>query len=253
MEVLKAARDESRTALLVYASERAVNYESGDLPPQLRVSMFTATIIAADEKFQLATSLTSKQNFVRTDNLAFAAELEDPRAPKSTTPTKRKATDDTANNDDDDPNWGGYQDSYVSPRQIQTPEASILDSADPTLPPYTPAAAPHAGPIPTTTRRASSITKKPASSSYDDSIPISLRGSAPTFDPASMALDDAHPDISLLSAGQEMQQRDSGPSLVPRGSTTAVAAAYRASNYPTEILMGDAEEDAGARHVEFAE
>ena len=41
VEVLKAAKDDSRKALLVYASDRAVSYTSedsnGDLPPQLRV------------------------------------------------------------------------------------------------------------------------------------------------------------------------------------------------------------------------
>ena len=37
VEVLKAARDESRNVLLVYASDKAVSYKIGDLPPQLRV------------------------------------------------------------------------------------------------------------------------------------------------------------------------------------------------------------------------
>ncbi len=38
VEVLKAARDESTSALLVYASERAVNQEPVKLPSQLKVS-----------------------------------------------------------------------------------------------------------------------------------------------------------------------------------------------------------------------
>lgn len=38
VEVLKAARDESRRVLLVYANERAVSYESKELPHQLLVS-----------------------------------------------------------------------------------------------------------------------------------------------------------------------------------------------------------------------
>lgn len=38
VEVLKAARDESRRVLLVYANERAVSYECKELTPQLLVS-----------------------------------------------------------------------------------------------------------------------------------------------------------------------------------------------------------------------
>ena len=50
-EVLVAAGTESKTALLVYASDRAVSYESHPLPPQL-------------------------EKFVRADNLAFQSELD---------------------------------------------------------------------------------------------------------------------------------------------------------------------------------
>lgn len=251
MEVLKAAKDESRTALLVYASERAVNYESGDLPPQLRVSICILLIIAINKQFMSRTSLISKQNFVRADNLAFAAELEELRPPKSMTPTKRKAEDDTVDVDDSDTNWGGYQDSDVSPHPNKSTEASILDSADPTLPPYTPTGISLPGPFPTNSRRAS-LAKKPNITSYDDSIPLSLRATGSSLDPTSMAIDEDS-DISLMPAGQEMQQRGAGPSLVPRGNT-GVAAAYHASNYPTEITMEDGDDDdSGARHGEFAE
>ena len=158
------------------------------------------------------------------------------------------------NDDDDDPNWGGYQDGYVSPRQNKATEASILDSEDPTLPPYTPAGASLPGPFSTNSgTRRPSLAKKPNSTSYDDSIPISLRATGSTLDPTSMALDE-DPDISLMPAGQEMQQRGTGPSLVPRGGSTETTAAYRASNYPTEISMEDGEDDdLAARHVEFAE
>lgn len=155
------------------------------------------------------------------------------------------------NNDDHDPNWGGYQDSYESPQQNRATEASILDSADPTLPPYTPAGTSLPGSFSTNTRRAS-LAKKSNSASYDDSIPLSLRATGSTLDPTSMALDEDS-DISLMPAGQEMQQRGTGPSLVPRGST-GVAAAYHASNYPTEISLEDGEnDDLKGRHVEFAE
>ena len=67
-DVVKAASTDSRSALLVYASERAVTYRSRDLPLQLR-------------------------NFVRADNLSFNSELEGMSPLKPATPTKRKADD----------------------------------------------------------------------------------------------------------------------------------------------------------------
>ena len=63
--VLKSAHTESTSALLVYASEAAISYQSEDLPSQLR-------------------------NFVRADNLNFHQELEQSGHPKPATPTKRK-------------------------------------------------------------------------------------------------------------------------------------------------------------------
>lgn len=38
IEVLRAAREEARSVLLVYANENAVNFKEGPLPPQLQVS-----------------------------------------------------------------------------------------------------------------------------------------------------------------------------------------------------------------------
>lgn len=43
IEVLKAAREESSTVLLIYANEHAMNFEESGLPPELQV---------CDEKFQ---------------------------------------------------------------------------------------------------------------------------------------------------------------------------------------------------------
>lgn len=64
IEALKAARDESNSALLVYASEKAVALERSNLPPQLR-------------------------NFVRADNLNFASELGKCEGSKPTTPIEQ--------------------------------------------------------------------------------------------------------------------------------------------------------------------
>lgn len=38
IEVLKAAKDDSKNATLVYASEKAISYQVEDLPSQLRVT-----------------------------------------------------------------------------------------------------------------------------------------------------------------------------------------------------------------------
>lgn len=38
IEVLRAAREESKSALLIYASDNAVNAQSGPIPPELQVS-----------------------------------------------------------------------------------------------------------------------------------------------------------------------------------------------------------------------
>lgn len=46
VEVLKAARDESTRALLVYASERAVGQEVGELPLQLKVRFIQSLVSA---------------------------------------------------------------------------------------------------------------------------------------------------------------------------------------------------------------
>ncbi|KAI4114270.1 MAG: hypothetical protein LQ345_004921, partial [Seirophora villosa] len=56
IEVLKAARDEAPSAILVYASDRAMAVQKRELPPSL-------------------------QRFVQTDNRAFAAELAVSRSP----------------------------------------------------------------------------------------------------------------------------------------------------------------------------
>ena len=79
-EVLTSASTESNRALLVYASQLAVTYKAQELPPQLK-------------------------NFVRADNLAFEAELDNFRAQQQTTftddygnihsPSKRKAASDS--------------------------------------------------------------------------------------------------------------------------------------------------------------
>ena len=76
-EALSAASSDTRKALLLYASDRAVSYQSTQLPKQL-------------------------YNFVRADNLAFQAELDTYNAQIATndfdaasSPYKRKASSDS--------------------------------------------------------------------------------------------------------------------------------------------------------------
>ncbi|KAL9587784.1 MAG: hypothetical protein Q9212_000076 [Teloschistes hypoglaucus] len=68
IEVLKAARHEASSAILVYARDGAMVVEEPDLPPQLKT-------------------------FVQSDNQAFAAELALSPSPESTTSAKRRASE----------------------------------------------------------------------------------------------------------------------------------------------------------------
>ncbi|KAI9818461.1 MAG: hypothetical protein M1827_000520 [Pycnora praestabilis] len=97
VQVLKAAREDSRSALLVYASEKAVNEKIVHIPRQL-------------------------ENFVRADNLAFDRELNLPASPISLprTSPKRKAADDG------DPQWGGMSFSSSSTNTPPLPRSKPL-------------------------------------------------------------------------------------------------------------------------------
>ncbi|MCJ1402391.1 hypothetical protein MMC11_005611 [Xylographa trunciseda] len=150
VEVLKAAKDESYKALLVYASEKALSYQEQRTPDQLI-------------------------NFVRADNLLFETELSK-AAPKPTTPTKRKA----ASSYDDIPgmdeiNWGGYQDS--------PPVLKDLPMAAP--PPY-----PRIKSSPQLHRSSVTHNNIQPLVDYDDAIPLSLQMPEPTMDPKDMEYND---------------------------------------------------------------
>lgn len=148
-DVLKAASTDSRSALLVYANDKAVSYESGDLPSPLH-------------------------NFVRADNLSFSAELDGLDPPAPATPTKRKA-------DDNDLDMNNHR----SPPYDRTYDPISNDDLDPNPPGYDSSPSPPHLPIyPRISPRKVGMT-----GSYDDVIPTSLRATGPTIDPTSMALD----------------------------------------------------------------
>lgn len=212
IEVLKAAKDEARNALLVYASERAISYEAGELPSQLR-------------------------NFVRADNLSFAAELEKSTSPKPMTPTKRKADD----SDGDELSSKFYR---SSPQRKENAVPSNR-ATDPTLPAYTSLSSPPFSPsrsTQTSTRNLRSI------DSYDDMIPTSLRNPSSTVDPTTMMLD----EVDGSETGQEMLDRG-GRILLPTGKDKANHG-YQLGSYVPEITMEDKEVEIGeSKHVEFAD
>ncbi|MCJ1378770.1 hypothetical protein MMC17_001869 [Xylographa soralifera] len=150
VEVLKAAKDESYKALLVYASVKALSYQEQRIPDQLI-------------------------NFVRADNLAFETELSK-SVPKPTTPTKRKA----ASSYDDAPgmdeiNWGGYQDS--------SPVLKNLPMAPP--PPY-----PRNKSSPQLHRSSAVHNSIQPLVDYDESMPLSPQMPESTMDPKDMEYDD---------------------------------------------------------------
>ena len=168
-EVLKAASTESRNALLIYASERAVAYGSGDLPPQLH-------------------------NFIRADNLNFSAELEGMSPVKPTTPTKRKADD----GDDSDLETQFHRSPPYDRISIDNPNPNGDYDININPPAYYPSPSPPALP-----------SRRPvprnfgASGSYDSTIPTGLRATRPTGDSNTMVLDQDEKD----EYGQEMQER----------------------------------------------
>ena len=155
-DVLKAASTESRNALLVYASERAVAYGSGDLPPQLH-------------------------NFVRADNLNFSAELEGMSPIKPTTPTKRKADD----GNDSDLQTQIRRSPPYDRISNENPNTNININPPAYHPSPSPPALPNRRPVPRNFE---------APSSYDSTIPTDLRATRPTPDSNSMVLDQDEKD-----------------------------------------------------------
>jgi len=178
-EVLKAVSTEAGTALLVYASERAISYESGDLPPQLH-------------------------NFVRVDNLSFSAELEASNQVAPATPNKRKA-----NGAED---WDMETQYHRSPPYDRDYDFAndIANDLDPNPPGYYEYEEEPSAPPALPSRRSTARTPVSKSGSYDDTIPTSLRATGRASDPTSMIVDfDDQSD-----QGQEMQERGGGKSLL---------------------------------------
>lgn len=206
-----------------------MSYECRDLPSQLQVRFRSA--------FEFETRAKKEQDFVRADNLSFAAELEKSTSPKPTTPTKRKA-------DDSD---GDELSSKFFRSSPQRKENAVQSNrvTDPTLPAYTPLPSPPFSPsrsTQTATRNLRSV------DSYDGMIPTSLRSPSSTVDPSNMTLD----ELDRSEIGQEMLDRG-GRILMPTGNEQ-VNNGYQLGSYVPEITMEDNEDELGqSKHVEFAD
>ena len=178
------------------------------------------------------------QNFVRADNLNFTAELDKAVPLKSATPPKRKAEESYNETDTNNLNWGGYQNS--PPKKLNGPSVNSNTSEYPAQPPppYTPSVPPPA--LPRSSLSRSPATREPKYSSYDSSIPPSLRVTEATVDTSFIALDDV--DLSDDTNGQEMAERSNGIGVVPRmGSGGSVG--YQLGSYVPEITMEDVHDE----------
>ncbi|KAL9101331.1 MAG: hypothetical protein Q9163_003399 [Psora crenata] len=185
-QVLDAASNDSRKALLVYASERAISYDIGPLPPQL-------------------------QNFVRVDNLAFAAELDvfGPAAATAdlspTSPQKRKASSSSGLEVE-------YPGSPPADRS-QSPHSSASSPLDPNPPGSDDDIM--GGQVFSATKVRPWASKTGEAMSSDDRIPVSLH---------------------LENASQEMQEYGRG------GMLRSAKGKYKLGDYVPEIEMEDEDE-----------
>ncbi|KAL9128739.1 MAG: hypothetical protein Q9217_002646 [Psora testacea] len=185
-QVLDAASNDSYKALLVYASERAVSYEIEPLPPQLH-------------------------NFVRTDNIAFAAELD---AFKSTAAT-----------------------ADASPTSTQKRKASSSSDLEVEFPRSPPADRSHSPP----SSASSSLDSNPPDSvdgilGRGTSPPHMTRPLAPTMRSATSSDDRVPLSLHVEDAGQEMQESGHGGMLRGMGDS------YKLGSYVPEISMDDEDE-----------
>ena len=189
-QVLDAASNDSRKAVLVYASERAVYYKTSPLPPPLH-------------------------NFIRADNLAFAAELDAFKStaatadPSPTSLQKRKASSSSDLEVE-------FSRSPPADRS-RSPPSSTSSLLDPDQADFdNDILCPERARLPTKTRPLAPKTGIFPSS--DNKIPVSL---------------------PVKKAGQEMQESGRG------GMLTGMERKYKLGSYVPEINMEDEDEDEG--------
>ena len=160
-------------------------------------------------------------NFVRADNLSFHKELEETTCLRPATPIKRKVHD---NKDDE----------FHSPQIRSSPYATDLSkkTSDSNPPGYYSSASPSA-----LSHQGTASHEGCKTGSFDDVIPTSLQSRDPTFNHDSSQLDQER-----INDGQEMQERNSGQSLL--GAQKDRQDQYALGSYVPDIDIEDEDDDA---------
>lgn len=180
------------------------------------------------------------QNFVRRDNMSFAAELEKLTPDfKPATPTKRKA-------DDIDSEQISSKFYRSSPQRNDKDFQQSNSHVDPALPPYSAAwPSPPFSPSRSDSATWSHNLRNP--NTYDDRNPPALTDTGAPLDITAMILDQ---DDRGPETGQEMLDR--GGRLSLHSGSEQVNQEFSSSAF-MEITMEDKEDDVQpSKHVEFA-
>ena len=170
------------------------------------------------------------KNFVRLDNLNFAAELEKSGFSNPTTP-KRKADD--VQNDDIAPNY------YALPplkRNGEIPSAMVPSESN-LPPPYLSHSSSPPFSEPDDPRMPTNSTKP--LKSYDEAIPISLKAPPSTIDPTILH----HQAGEQQPAWQEMEDRGGMMSIMQPRNDGRSPGGYTLGSYVPEISMDDTDID----------
>lgn len=222
-EVLKAARDESKTVLLVYASEKAVTYVSTDLSHNEPLQASRCPDIS------FAPLLIFSKQFVDVDNRNFAAELRgldplhtDLSLPLDPVPnTAGTGSSHTLSNNPFSPADGETEPLIGSSRN---PQGSFIQSG-------ASSATLHSGSNSITRSEDGQASPKRAKG-YDDRLPTSLQESE-------------RDETISGTRGVEMQEK-AGGGLLGLGAAGAIAKAAAQSPKAED-------DDVEMQHVEFAD
>ncbi|OAT04600.1 ubiquitin interaction domain-containing protein [Blastomyces gilchristii SLH14081] len=187
IEVLRAAKEEARSVLLVYANENAVNFKEGPLPPQL-------------------------QAFVDADNKVFESEREE-FAQKLQQQAEEEPAKGSDNSWPDLEPLGGEFDETSSAQKQTSGKASGLEHAP------APSSSSVSGEEPTGTRQtgrnAAGNSNHKKHYSWDDRIPASLLPESSAFDSNTINVFDYQ--VSSFPDTPPSEPEDKEPEMQERG------------------------------------